>query len=60
MLCLLLDYNISLIKMACVWICTYLNTMTRAANDPLVFFTITEKAPNRGFSWLKAPNSADW
>ena len=25
----------------------------RAANDPLVF-TITEKAPTRAFSWLKA------
>ena len=31
--------------------------MTRAANYPSVF-TITEKAPNRAFSWLKAPGSA--
>ena len=30
---------------------------TRAANDPSVF-TITEKAPTRAFSWLKAPTSA--
>ena len=27
---------------------------TRASNDPSVF-TITEKAPTRAFSWLKAP-----
>ena len=30
---------------------------TRAANDPSVF-TITEKAPTRDFSWLKAPTGA--
>ena len=30
---------------------------TRAANDPLVF-TVTEKAPTRAFSLLKAPTSA--
>ena len=30
---------------------------SRAANDPSVF-TITEKAPNRAFSCLKAPTSA--
>ena len=29
----------------------------RAANDPIVF-TITEKAPNRAFSWLKVRTSA--
>ena len=28
----------------------------RAANDPLVF-EITEKAPTRAFSWVKAPSS---
>ena len=31
--------------------------MFRDANDPLVF-TITEEAPTRAFSWLKAPNNA--
>ena len=31
--------------------------MDIAANDPSVF-TITEKAPTRTFSWLKAPTSA--
>ena len=29
----------------------------RASNNPSVF-TITEKAPTRPFSWLKAPSSA--
>ena len=28
----------------------------RAANDPSVL-NVTEKAPTRAFSWLKAPNS---
>ena len=28
--------------------------ITRAANDPSLF-TITEKAPTRAFSWMKAP-----
>ena len=32
--------------------------MIRAANDPSVF-TITEKAPTRTFSWLKAPTSGN-
>ena len=35
--------------------------MTSAADDPSVsqsVFTITEKAPTRAFSWLKAPTSA--
>ena len=34
---------------------------TNAADDPLVsqsVFIITEKAPTRAFSWLKAPTSA--
>ena len=34
---------------------------SRAGNDPSVsqsVFTITEKAPTRAFSWLKAPTSA--
>ena len=34
---------------------------TSAVNDPSVsqlVFTITEKAPTRAFSWLKAPISA--
>ena len=34
---------------------------TSAVNDPSVsqlVFTITEKAPTRAFSWLKAPTSA--
>ena len=30
---------------------------SRAAKDPSVF-TMTEKAPTRAFSWLKAPTSA--
>ena len=30
--------------------------VSRAANDPSVF-TITERAPFRAFSWLKAPTS---
>ena len=30
---------------------------TRDPNNPPVF-TITEKAPTRAFSWLKAPTSA--
>ena len=36
-------------------------TIISAADDPSVsqlVFTITEKAPSRTFSWLKAPNSA--
>ena len=37
------------------------SVLIRAADDPSVsqsFFTITEKAPTRAFSWLKAPTSA--
>ena len=33
------------------------SAICRPANDPSVF-TITEKAPTRAFSWLKAPSSA--
>ena len=38
-------------------ISTTLGHNIRASNEVRDYITITEKAPNRAFSWLKAPTS---